>query len=78
MLEKRAPAVQPGSIAVAEWVQWYTTGQQPERWLRSPVLQSKAAEIMSEVQASLVEIRAYEDELIQAYEDSLREFEGYE
>ena len=78
-LERLLPAAgEPGSITMAEWVQWRTTGEQPERWLKSHAIQAQVVEIMGKVQASLVTIQAYEDELIQAYEDSLREFEDYE
>ena len=46
-LEQRAPAVQPGWVTVAEWVQWRTTGQQPERWHSSIHVQAKVAEMQA-------------------------------
>lgn len=48
VLEQRAPAaVQPGWVTVAEWVQWRTTGQQPERWHSSIHVQAKVAEMQA-------------------------------
>jgi hypothetical protein len=47
-LEQRAPAaVQPGWVTVAEWVQWRTTGQQPERWHGSSHIRAKVAEMQA-------------------------------
>lgn len=78
VLEQRAPAARADGMTVAEWVQWHTTGQQPERWLKSDAIQAQVAEIMSRVQASLAAVQVYEDALIDSYEDQLREFGGYE
>ena len=47
VLERQAPAVQPGWVTVAEWVQWRTTGQQPERWHGSSHIQAKVAEMQA-------------------------------
>ena len=46
-LEQRAPAVQPGWVTVAEWMQWRTTGQQPDRWQGSSHIQAKVAEMQA-------------------------------
>jgi len=46
-LEQRAPAVQPGSVTLAEWVQWRNTGEQPERWHGSSHIQAKVAEMQA-------------------------------
>lgn len=47
-LEQRAPAVaRADTMTLAEWVQWHTTGQQPERWLSSPAIQAEVRDILA-------------------------------
>jgi len=63
VLEQRAPAARADGMTVAEWVQWHTTGQQPERWLNSPAIQAQAAAVQARSAA---------------VDGMMREFEGYE
>ena len=61
-LERLLPAAgEPGSITMAEWVQWRTTGEQPERWLSSPAVQATLAEQQARCDAV--------DRMMQEYED---------
>jgi hypothetical protein len=62
-LEDRAASAagEPGSITLAEWVQWRTTGEQPERWLGSPAVQATVAEMQARSAAV--------DRMMQEYED---------
>lgn len=64
-LEGRAAAAagEPGSITLAEWVQWHTTGEQPERWLGLPAVQAT------------VQVMQARTEMV---DRMMQEFEGYE
>ena len=58
-----AVAVDPGSITMAEWVQWRMIGEQPERWLGSPAVQTTVAEMQARCDA---------------VDRMMQEYEGYE
>lgn len=61
-LECRVQTVQPGSITLAEWVQWHATGEQPERWLGSPAVQATVAKMQARTDAVEQMLREFEDE----------------
>ena len=63
VLELRAPAARADGVTVAEWVQWRSTGEQPERWLSSPTAQATAAAMLARSEA---------------VDRMMQEFEGYE
>jgi len=62
-LEQRAPAARADGMTVAEWVQWRSTGEQPERWLSSPTAQATVAAMLARSEA---------------VDRMMQEFEGYE
>ena len=57
---KAAVAGDPDSITMSEWVQWRMIGEQPERWLGSPAVQTTVAEMVARVEGVNRMMQKYE------------------